>query len=120
MNKLREMDLNIQQLGTMPVANTPVAQTSIAEQDMENLSEQLDVIEIEYEKLPEVITLAKLRQQLLEIRKQIYTEFNLSDDANNILSSATIDEIILLGVQKLNEWKKLPTTSNIQITQNPL
>ena len=47
------------------------------------------------------------------------SEFGLSDDSNNILSY-TIDEIILLGVQRLSEWKKLPSTSNIQITQKEL
>ena len=66
------------------------------------------------------MTLAKLRQKLLEIRKQIFSEFNFSDDATNILSSNTIDEIILLGVQRLSEWKKLPSTSNIQIKQKEL
>ena len=63
---------------------------------------------MEYESLPEIVTLARLRQNLLEIRKEIFIEFEFSEDSNNILSHSTIDEIILLGVKKLSEWKKLP------------
>lgn len=120
MNKLSEMELNIQQLANMPVSNIDIPAQLIEVQDIENHPESDSAIDIEYEKLPEVMTLAKLRQQLLEIRKQIFSEFDLSDDTTNILSSVTIDEIILLGVQKLSEWKKLASTSNIQITQKEL
>lgn len=120
MEKLSEMELNIQNLANLPVTNLDIPAHLISVQDTDNHPDPIDEIDSEYENIPEVITLAKLRQKLLEIRKQIFLEFNFSDDATNILSNNTIDEIILLGVQRLSEWKKLPSTSNIQIKQKEL
>ena len=120
MEKLSEMELTIHSLVNLPVSNLDIPARLISVQDTANHLDSIDELDSEYENIPEVMTLAKLRQNLLEIRKQIFSEFNLSDDTTNILSNITIDEIILLGVQRLSEWKKLPSTSNIQITQKEL
>lgn len=120
MEKLSEMELNIQNLANLPVSNLDIPAQLISVQDTDNHIDSFDDLDNEYGNIPEVLTLAKLRQKLLEIRKQILSEFDLSDDSSNILSNITINEIILLGVQRLSEWKKLPSTSNIQITQKEL
>lgn len=120
MEKLSEMELNIQNLANLPASNFDVSTHLISAHDTDNNLDLIDESDSQYENIQEVVTLAKLRQKLLELRKQIFAEFNFSDDTTNILSSTTIDEIILLGVQRLSEWKKLPSTSNIQITQKEL
>jgi hypothetical protein len=120
MDKLSEMEISIQHLAKLPVSSTHTPTQLVIVQDTENHVVSADEIDIEYEKLPEIMTLAQLRQQLLEIRKRISSEFNLSDDTSNILSSIVIDEIILIGVQSLSEWKKLPSTSHIQTMQKEL
>jgi hypothetical protein len=76
--------------------------------------------EIEYEKIPELMTLAQLRQKLLETRKEIAKEFKLISDDDNILSEKIINDIVLLGVSRLVDWKKLPSSSKVQINMKDL
>ena len=73
-----------------------------------------------YDGISEPLTLTQLRQKLLEIRKDISTGFKLKSDSDNILSANVIDEIILLGIDKLSDWKKLPTTSKLQVKKKRL
>ena len=44
----------------------------ISVQDTDNHIDSVDDLDNEYGNIPEVLTLAKLRQKLLEIRKQIF------------------------------------------------
>ena len=120
MVKLEEMQGNLRQLITIPNTKLVSPQATHESFAVDQQVEPVDDIPMEYESIPEIVTLARLRQNLLEIRKEIFIEFEFSEDSNNILSHSTIDEIILLGVKKLSEWKKLPSTAKIQINEKQM
>ena len=63
---------------------------------------------------PEPITLAQLRQRLMQLRKTIAEEFRLNSDSENILSEKIIDDLLLLGIQDLRGWRSLDTTTFLQ------
>lgn len=71
--------------------------------------------EMEYETIPELITIAQLRQRLLSIRKDVALEFSLTSDSQNLLSEKIINEMLLLGVNNIQDWKKLPSTTELQM-----
>lgn len=60
----------------------------------------------------ENLTVTQLKQKLLELRKIISKEFELTKDEQNILSKENIDGIILLGVTKQSEWKKITSVNH--------
>lgn len=74
--------------------------------------------ELEYETVPELITIAQLRQRLLSIRKEVVREFSLTSDSQNLLAENIINEMLLLGVNNIQDWKKLPSTTELQM-DNP-
>lgn len=53
------------------------------------------------------LTITQLKQKLLELRKVISKEFELTNDNQNILSKLNIEGIILLGVSDQKEWQKI-------------
>jgi len=78
--------------------------------DEDSTIKQLD----DFDDVPEPITLAQLRQRLMQIRKIITEEFCLDSDSANILSEKIIDDLLLLGIQDLKGWRSLDTTTFLQ------
>lgn len=115
--KLDRLAISIREMTIPPPQNQlnsrPVEadETIVSEDDYESL---------EYETIPEILTLAKLRQRLLEIRKEIAERFKLDSDENNILSEDIIADIIFLGIQNKGGWRGLPSSSKIQINHPEL
>ena len=116
-SKLDELAFNIKEAEMLKI-KTNFTTSPIESEDLAFLESEKE--NWDYETIPEIITLAQLRQKLLEIRKQIAQRFQLTSDDQNILSEDIIAELILLGIQTKSGWQGLPSSSKIQINNSKI
>ncbi|MDC0158489.1 hypothetical protein OAI47_01915 [Rhodospirillaceae bacterium] len=115
--KLDQIAISIKEITMPPLQNKSNSRTVEADETIVNEGNDES---LEYETIPEILTLARLRQRLLEIRKEIAQSFELDSDETNILSEDIIADIIFLGIQNKGGWSGLPSSSKIQINHPEL